>query len=812
MTFGTLFKHICIVGIVLSTYTMQAHQDGITGLYQNGCGACHGGAANNATQLSLTGSASVKAGAQETYTFRVANANKTAAGFNLAILSGAGAKQSDLAGANGIQLFDGELTHTQPKGFTNGGADFQFKWTAPAAHGTYTLYAAGNAVNENQANSGDVWNTFSKTLTVTGATITGPPAGQAYCVGETISITWTQTGITNIKIDLSKDNFTTVTTVVASVAANAGTYAYTIPTDLTSSSNYAFRLINTATGDELAKSMLFTISGAPTVATQPEDQSICLGRTLQIVAGGSGKTPTYQWRHNGNVIPGATEAIYRIPTTTADDAGEYDCVITACTQQVTTRKAVVTMMARPAITAQTSGNKNLCEGDNLSLSVTATGDGLIYEWYKNGAVVIGATGPTLDFNGITIGNEGTYRCRVSGLCNPADTSDAVVVDVLEKPLVTGQPSDAALKAGAALTLTVGASGDQLSYQWLKNGVVIQGADDANYAVTAVAMQDSGSYQCRVYNQCDTVLSRIAKVTVAPADGPGKLTLSTDTIRVGTIGQCAGKDTLVSAFLTNTGGLPITISAVSTEQPEVVQVLSLVLPLELAPGATHDVRLVITPQTPLLLEAGVSFTSNGGNASVAIVGDVESNLHFDRDTLVLVSGVVGSKQCTESLTLPCPSATVSDISISGPGASTYTIDPPIALPLAIPGDGSFTLCIVTKDEAGGSARVTVSSTAGNATVELLRREASGVEETGDVIPGLTVAPNPMDEYVTITLPTDAATHIEVYTVLGARVQVLDGYGTLRWDGTDTLGNRVKSGLYVLAIRHGNQVAMERVLLR
>ncbi len=80
----------------------------------------------------------------------------------------------------------------------------------------------------------------------------------------------------------------------------------------------------------------------------------------------------------------------------------------------------------------------LWEGDNLTLSVTATGTSpLTYQWKisKDGGKtwqdLPGKTNSTLTINGLTAVNQGLYKCVVSAGINPSVDSSIVKVGVLE---------------------------------------------------------------------------------------------------------------------------------------------------------------------------------------------------------------------------------------------------------------------------------------------------------------------------------------------------------------------------------------------
>ena len=136
-----------------------AYDTGITGYSgetpEITCNLCHSG--GTAPMVHFEGPVQVAAGTVATFRFVVqsqAPTQQTSAGFDVAASGG----QLLVVAGEGEQQPPGtdELTHTSPKANdANGVAAWQFGWQAPAAAGTYTLFAAGNSVNDNLSNFGD---------------------------------------------------------------------------------------------------------------------------------------------------------------------------------------------------------------------------------------------------------------------------------------------------------------------------------------------------------------------------------------------------------------------------------------------------------------------------------------------------------------------------------------------------------------------------------------------------------------------------------------------------------------------------------
>jgi hypothetical protein len=113
--------------------------------------------------------------------------------------------------------------------------------------------------------------------------------------------------------------------------------------------------------------------------------------------------------------------------------------------------------------------------------------------------------------GITLNtpvNSGTVKIRYAN-----DSSLLSVKKVVPAAIVT-QPTSRWAPIGSATTFTVAATGDNLTYQWQKNGVAIAGATTSSYTIPAVVKADSGSkYSVVVKNSVSSVTSYAALLGV-----------------------------------------------------------------------------------------------------------------------------------------------------------------------------------------------------------------------------------------------------------------------------------------------------------
>jgi hypothetical protein len=268
----------------------------------------------------------------------------------------------------------------------------------------------------------------------------------------------------------------------------------------------------------------------------------------------------------------------------------------------------------------------VCTGKPATLSVTASGADLHYQWYKDNAPIAGATGRSLTIAAVGAGDYGAYHVVISTGCSSV-TSRSTTLTVNNAVAITSQPVSTGSCVGKPVTFSVGATGTNLLYQWRKDGGNISGATDSSYTIPSLSLSDAGSYSVVVYNGCSTVNSGNAVLTI---NDPIAITKQPASATV-----CLGQPVTFSVTATGTnlrykwrkngGNIPgpgaegssFTIPAASAADAASYSVV-----VYNGCSTIESARATLTVNTvsTLTLSApGQSFNASGGAGSVGIAG-------------------------------------------------------------------------------------------------------------------------------------------------------------------------------------------------
>jgi YD repeat-containing protein len=360
--------------------------------------------------------------------------------------------------------------------------------------------------------------TFTQTSTVTGSPVTlsvvSPAAGETY--------------------DWYRGASGVITAPIGS-----GTSLTVYPTDTTQ------YWVRTKRSDCNADSAAITVPVCrPKITTEPPNASITQGQstTLTVAATGPG-TLTYQWYIGDTGITSnpigtctGTSCAVTPSSTTKYWVRVTSPSTTWCYSNNSTNSATatVTVCQPPAITVQPMP-QNKPQTGSATLEVTATGTGLTYQWYEGASGT--TTTPVTNGTGRTVSVAPAattqYWVKVSGGCG---TVNSIAVKVYVHPVITVHPASASVTKGTTRTLSVTATGNELTYQWYLSGTAISGATAASYTTPPI-------------NADATYSVTVSSGNLGTPSNPATLTV------------CLPRDATFTQTSTVTGS-PVTLSVVS----------------------------------------------------------------------------------------------------------------------------------------------------------------------------------------------------------------------------------------------------------
>ena len=402
------------------------------------------------------------------------------------------------------------LSYQWQKGTANITGATSASYTTPAA----IMADDGSTYRCVVSNSGGSATSNSATLTVTrvAPTISShPPIDQTVTEGQTATFSVTATG-TGLSYQWQKGT----TNITGATSAS-----YTTPPATMADSGSTYRCVVSNSGGSATTSPapLTVIRVAPTISSQPANQTVTEGQTATFSVTATGTGLSYQWQKGTTNITGATSATYTTPSATmADDGSTYRCVVSNSGGSATSNNATLTVtqnIVSPSITTQPS-NVSIAEGQTATFSVVASGTSpLSYQWQKGTTNITGATSASYTTPTATMADDGsTYRCLVSNSGGSATSNSATLTVTRVAPTISSQPANQTVTEAQTATFSVTATGTGLSYQWQKGTANITGATSASYTTPAVTMADNGStYRCVVSNSGGSATSNNATLMV-----------------------------------------------------------------------------------------------------------------------------------------------------------------------------------------------------------------------------------------------------------------------------------------------------------
>ena len=244
-------------------------------------------------------------------------------------------------------------------------------------------------------------------------------------------------------------------------------------------------------------------------------------RTLQVLAPSTsssnrvnavGLAPlSYQWVHNNEPVPGATNAgIIFSPTVHFSDAGNYQVVVSNPYASVTSAIATITVTGPPTVTVDSDGSAFVAISSNVTLRGNAqSGTPVRLQWYFNARSIPNATNSTLVITNAQTTNSGSYALSANN-SSGTTLSSPYSLYVIEAATIIQQPLSVAVSPGANAVFSVLAGGTPpFNYQWYRSNTALPFATGATLVISNVQSGNLGDYFVVVANGVKAVPSLLA---------------------------------------------------------------------------------------------------------------------------------------------------------------------------------------------------------------------------------------------------------------------------------------------------------------
>ena len=253
----------------------------------------------------------------------------------------------------------------------------------------------------------------------------------------------------------------------------------------------------------------------PSITALTPSRTVLVGANETLTVTVMGAAPlNYQWRFNGAVIAGATNASFSLANIQPSQEGAYSVLIVN-PAGAASGTVNITVRVPPAIVQQPQ-SAFAVTGGTASFSVLATGSApLSYQWRRNNVNIPGATGPALVITNAQTSDEANYSVVVTNLFGTV-TSVNVPLTLNALPVILTQPVGTNLYTGDTAFFSVVAGGAApLRYQWRFNGANIVNATNPTLTLADVQQTQAGGYSVRVTNIFGSAFSVSVGLTVLP---------------------------------------------------------------------------------------------------------------------------------------------------------------------------------------------------------------------------------------------------------------------------------------------------------
>jgi len=664
-------------------------------------------------------------------------------------------------------------------------------------------------------------------------TITAPTSASTWCAGSSSNITWTSSGVSVVRIEGSPDGNTFIP-IALNVDASAGTYTYSIPSNLPQGSQYRIRISDNNSSVSTV-SDAFTIAVPTQITMQPSSQTVCAGQSGSLNVEVLGSNLTYQWSKNGVAISGATSSTYNF-TGTLSVEGTYTVLVSgACGTPQTSSAATVTLSRTPQITSHPQA-VTVNKGGSATFTVTAE-FGSTYQWRKGGVDIIGNS-PTLTLTNVQPSDAGNYDVRITNSCGSVTSNPALLTvnsgnigavlivpatldfGIIQPNTTTEKTLEVRNTGDIPLTVSeVNITGNNAqSFLILQGGAPFEVAPNSTHNITIRFFGNTnGNYTANVNFISNANFPSTVALTGKIGTATSGILSVTSTLDFGTV--MIGTNTERTLTLSNTGNAALTVTGISFGGANSTNfsVTGSTFPFTIASGATQAVTIRFGGTQAGTYSSTALIVSNVGNATVNLSGIISAT---GNSKLTIASAVdFGQTIINTTKTLPVTitntgtsAVMVNSVSFEGPNSPLFRLSSPFSATSIAAGQSmTFNVEFNPTNVVTASAIMRIAAADGVVTTNLtgLGVVSLSINTLEALINTISLTPNPAKDYTSLSMTLQRNTNagIQVADMTGRIIRTIkpmsmleQGNYTFTWNIMNDAGERSASGIYRLII-HG-----------
>jgi hypothetical protein len=272
---------------------------------------------------------------------------------------------------------------------------------------------------------------------------------------------------------------------------------------------------NTLTG-----TFTVTVLVPPYITSQPSIISVFAGSNALISVGALGTAPmSYQWSFGGAAIANATNSTLTVSNAQSINAGYYQVTLANDVGTATSLPIILRVLPSKALIVSGPVPVSVPAGSQAVFNANVIGSApLTFQWYKDGALLLGAVSSQLVISNAQAANAGTYQLLVSNFLGTAVSPGATLTVVPAKPSFVMQPASVAAVAGSSVVFESLAAGSDdglnpIRYAWYFQSNGIPGRTSHDLSLSSITASNQGAYFVVASNSQGAATSAIAQLTV-----------------------------------------------------------------------------------------------------------------------------------------------------------------------------------------------------------------------------------------------------------------------------------------------------------